>query len=887
VLRTVRSRTPHCHRRAAAPSPYNEQQTHPIKFCLEQTDKHCVGHWSTDGFPLDFFRLIIVAVIGAVSTGLALVVFIRNPADRTHRAFAGTVFLIIGWLVLAFLSDQTLLAPIALPLNRLTFATATLMGASLFYFVLLFPKSRARTPLAGKAFLGLGLFIVALTISTPLVVADVHFRERGTDILPGPLLWLYAVWLSAGLVVMTCLLIKKYRRARGRQKAQVKFVLLGLTLFAVVSLVNGLLLPMLTGSYLSAELNTFSTLILVGFTAYAMIAHRFMDIRFVVMRGASYSILLVGLSTVFVMVALSARTDLVRRIGLHDDFLFAVTCVVIIFLFQPLKRITEHATDRIFYRRTYDSEELLSRLGTAVLSTLEQQNLQTLLANELAREMRLSFAAVALRHGGALSISSTDPSFTESDASRLMSLCAEESILVTDELETHSDAAELLRSSDVRVLIPLVAQNDLVGAVYLGMKQSGETYSRHDIQFLETIAREAAIAAKNAQLFDERERRVAELSAINELSSSVTTNQGLKSIINRALALVVAVTEADSGSIMLLDETEGELTIAASIGLPARTLKETKTGLGQGVSGWVAKHQEALLLVDDTDPRFRGELTRYDVACAISAPVVYNGKVTGVLSVNRQKSRPRLFNRDDFDFALAFVDQLAIAMENARLFGDLERTFLGTITALAAAVDAKDPYTYGHSNSVTHHAISIAERYGLDEAEIHTIRIASILHDIGKIGIDGSILQKPDKLTTEEREVVYRHPAIGADILASLDFLQDAVPLILFHHERYGGGGYPSGISGLAIPLGARIIAVADAYDAMTSDRPYREALSTEKAIQELKNHSGTQFDPSIVRTFLAVLAEEDEAPSSTQDARLRVLPSPVSPASDKTRAQA
>ena len=151
---------------------------------------------------------------------------------------------------------------------------------------------------------------------------------------------------------------------------------------------------------------------------------------------------------------------------------------------------------------------------------------------------------------------------------------------------------------------------------------------------------------------------------------------------------------------------------------------------------------------------------------------------------------------------------------------------MGTIGALAAAVDAKDPYTYGHSSEVTEHTIAIAHRMGLGADEIEKLRIGALLHDIGKIGIDGAILNKPGRLTDEEFEIIKGHPEIAANILSSLEFLTEVVPLVRHHHEHYAGGGYPLGIAGEEIPLGARIIAVADAFNAMTSDRPYRASLA-------------------------------------------------------------
>jgi putative nucleotidyltransferase with HDIG domain len=260
--------------------------------------------------------------------------------------------------------------------------------------------------------------------------------------------------------------------------------------------------------------------------------------------------------------------------------------------------------------------------------------------------------------------------------------------------------------------------------------------------------------------------------------------------------------------------------------------------------------------VDDTDPRFRGELRRNEIISAISAPILHKEKVIGVLNIAR-KTCPDLFTTENLHVVTSFAGQLAVAIDNARLYRNLEETFLGTIEALAATVDAKDPYTFGHSKEVTNHSVAIAECLGLTEQEIHEIRVAATLHDIGKVAVDDTILKKPGRLTDEERELMNRHPATAADILSSLEFLKDAVPLILFHHERFGGGGYPSGVSGETIPVGARIIAVADSYNAMTSDRPYRAALTREVAVQELKDCSGTQFDPEIVVAFLEVLAAD------------------------------
>lgn len=189
------------------------------------------------------------------------------------------------------------------------------------------------------------------------------------------------------------------------------------------------------------------------------------------------------------------------------------------------------------------------------------------------------------------------------------------------------------------------------------------------------------------------------------------------------------------------------------------------------------------------------------------------------------------------------------------LYEELQATYMNTIKALAKALDAKDQYTHSHSENVTKYAMLIAREMGLSEEDINNIKDACELHDIGKIGIDDYILNKAGKLTKEEWDQIKLHPQKGAEILKPLKFLNGIVDVVVQHHEKYNGSGYPDGLKAEQIKLGARIIAVADAYDAMASERPYRKkAFSKEEAISEIKKHSGTQFDPKVVAAFLRVV---------------------------------
>jgi putative nucleotidyltransferase with HDIG domain len=200
----------------------------------------------------------------------------------------------------------------------------------------------------------------------------------------------------------------------------------------------------------------------------------------------------------------------------------------------------------------------------------------------------------------------------------------------------------------------------------------------------------------------------------------------------------------------------------------------------------------------------------------------------------------------------SIVGQTRIALTNTKLYGDMKENYIRTIKALAIAVDAKDTYTHGHSENVMNIADEIARELNVDEKIIGSIRDAGLLHDIGKIGIPGYILNKPGPLTYEEfNGIMKTHSTLGANIVRDVPFLRDLHKLILYHHEHYDGKGYPDGLKGEQIPLGARILHVADAFEAMTSNRPYRNSLGRAEAIRRLIEGSGKQFDPSIIAAFL------------------------------------
>lgn len=224
------------------------------------------------------------------------------------------------------------------------------------------------------------------------------------------------------------------------------------------------------------------------------------------------------------------------------------------------------------------------------------------------------------------------------------------------------------------------------------------------------------------------------------------------------------------------------------------------------------------------------------------------------------------YNRFNLFGVIILFGPLLLARYSYKLYIDMKNTYMETVTALTNTLEAKDPYTRGHASRVQKYAVLLANTMKLSENKVEIIRTAAILHDIGKIGIKDMILNKPGRLTDEEFDEIRKHPSIGADIIKDVNYLKKVERAVRYHHERYDGRGYPEGLKGEEIPLEAAILSVADVYDAITSNRPYREALSMEYALSEIKKFAGTQFHPDLAEAFVRVM-EENEGKGAIQNA--------------------
>jgi len=315
---------------------------------------------------------------------------------------------------------------------------------------------------------------------------------------------------------------------------------------------------------------------------------------------------------------------------------------------------------------------------------------------------------------------------------------------------------------------------------------------------------------------------------------------------------------AGTGMLFLMDPEQEELLLAASVGVEAPTHDGgAALAVGKGLSGWVAQHKEAYFTGEiPSGGRFRPvSQMKSRRASAVSVPILRRGDLLGVLTFADE--RPGAFGRADLLMVEAIAASLALGLRCSQLRAEAEAGYLACIRGLANALEAKDPGTRGHSLRIAHFCREVGRALDFPRERREHLEAAAYLHDIGKIGIPESVLHKPGPLTATEWELVRRHPEMGAEILRGLPSMGEVSRFVESHHERLDGKGYPRGLRGDAIPLESRIIAAADAFDAMVTARPYRANLPAEVALAEMQAAAGSQFDPFVVDRLREIVLDK------------------------------
>jgi putative nucleotidyltransferase with HDIG domain len=366
-------------------------------------------------------------------------------------------------------------------------------------------------------------------------------------------------------------------------------------------------------------------------------------------------------------------------------------------------------------------------------------------------------------------------------------------------------------------------------------------------------------AEQQAQLQMER------LKALRTIDIAIGSSFDLRLTLDILLNQVVTLLDVDAASILLYHPHTKMLENAASRGFRSPAIRNTRVMLGDGFAGRAILERRTIripnLLQTDSELGQALLFSKEDFVDYYCVPLLTKGEMKGALEIFQRS--PLTGNEEWLDFLETLAGQVAIAIENSQLFEGLQRSNIelslaydATIEGWSAALDLRDKETEGHSQRVTEMTMKLAHVMGVGETDLIQVRRGALLHDIGKLGIPDHILLKPGILADEEWEIMRKHPTYAYEMLFHINYLKPALDIPYCHHEKWDGTGYPQGLKGEQIPLVARIFAIVDVWDAVTSERPYRAAWSKEKALEFIMNEAGKHFDPQVVSAFVKLIVE-------------------------------
>ena len=454
------------------------------------------------------------------------------------------------------------------------------------------------------------------------------------------------------------------------------------------------------------------------------------------------------------------------------------------------------------------------------------------------------------------------------EALSLLDARADYVILLTDVNMPDMNGIDLVRQA--KLLRPSIVPIVMTGYASLETARAAVKEGAYDYVLKPFNLREIRLALSNAlerhELSSEN-ARLRELTELFRISEAISTIHNRQRLVDFVLRAAMEQVGAERGSLMLVTEDGTALELVASSGLPEVSLG-TCVPIGKSISGWVAQHGMALYARDiELDPEVADLSCGFDDASFISVPLERkpNGerassggegrRVSAVLNVTGKKNGA-FFTDSDLKILNIVANHASVALENVQLIRDLETAHLATLESMALVLEAKDPYTHGHSQRVRNYSVAAAQKMGMSSKDVETLRHGAMLHDVGKIGVPDTVLNKVERLSDGEWRQIRQHPVIGYEILEPVKFLTDEhLELVRSHHERLDGSGYPDGLRGENLNDLVRTLSVADIYDAMSSDRAYRRGIPGDQIMRELKRYAGSHIDARVSGVFVDMIA--------------------------------
>jgi diguanylate cyclase (GGDEF)-like protein/putative nucleotidyltransferase with HDIG domain len=686
--------------------------------------------------------------------------------------------------------------------------------------------------------------------------------------------YILAAILVPFLVATIVMLTRRYRRSTDpADRNRTMYLIIGWSVLILISYITPFT-PALAGLTTDHIGNLANAIII----AYAISRFHLLDVRFIVRRGLALSILAAILFGLSIGLILLVRTFFPGEKTYVLLIIVPVLVFVIAILARPLIRISQISVDRLFYGETYSYREALLGFSTRVSNIIDLEQLADDLLPSVIKALRITQARLMFQQngGGHFTTQFYYPKERKEDAlsfsldNPIVALLQKESEPI--DIKQLDDVPQLkglwqvdrerITASELEFLHPIKSRGRLIGILGLGKKKSNGLYLSEDIELIKSMASQAGIIIDNARVHAQA-ITWAHTDGLTELYNHRHFHERLDQEIARGsrFGSVFSLVMLDLDHFKTFNDNYGHLagddvlrrvgqclqSSIRSIDMAFRyggeeftvILPGTKLGDAFKAAERIRNTIEAKASNGTVPVTASLGVSTWPIDGMTKQDII--GRADAALYQAKQGGRNRVFLSTEVVKGQTSVIGRELATK--------ERA-VSIIYALAATVDAKDHYTYGHSKKVSQYAVVMAEALGLGADKVGIIRAAGLLHDIGKIAVPDSVLNKPGPLTAEEWEPIKAHPELGMEILKHVIDLVNCLPGILHHHEHYDGSGYPGALKGAEIPFEARVLAIADAYDAITSMRPYHNQLTPQEALAELRRCSGTQFDPALVRTF-------------------------------------
>lgn len=823
-----------------------------------------------------FSLITLVPLVSFILYSFILMVIMTSNKTKLSKAFSLYVISMMVWSFGSFLM-KTDLAPSSIFWNKVLLIGFICVPVSILRFSYILSNSHSKMWIVKWGYL-ITIILILLGMFGYIVtraefIDGVFYYELGFTA--------YIVGFFGGFMYLIALInvIKKVRSHQIPIK-RVRLFIIGLSLILFGAVIN--LNTTLGQLGIDIVLNGINALLVT----YSIYRNKFLEINLVVKKGISFVIYYSVLYVIYISIILSLFQFLYVTLDITNFTTIIIVVSPIFILLEPIRRYIERFTNHIFYRKTTDRNLILKNFSNLISTAIKLDVITESLTSALQSAVDSKDVTILLKNAVKYKLhKSTIDSLLYDDTMVMFEHPivnwfeeGQEDLYITD-INSRTifkglwdKEKDMIKSLNTEIIIPIKYLDDLIGLVVLSGRNDDTPYSEVEVEFIKTIVNNASAIIENAKTYELLKKQ----SITDELTKLYTHRyfyelgtKWVKSGVFKTFSL--AMLDLDQFKIYndLYGHSAGDLALKRIAEIIDNATRNEDVLIRYGGEEFIvlfpnivgndsleaidkirrAIEAEFLLSKDIREfltitagvANYPAHATSLEELVEFADKAMYLGKSTG-------RNKAILYDPNQSSYDNEAQNQVEIAIRDA---------YLSSIYALAATIDAKDHYTFGHSNNVAKLAKELAKKADLSDKDIETIYNAGLLHDIGKVGVPEAILSKPGRLTSREKELMDSHVVQSINIIKHIPNLINTVPAIMSHHEKYDGTGYPRGIKGENIPMLGRCICIADSFDAMTTDRPYKKGLSFDEAKEELKRFAGKQFDPHLVKLFIALIDDK------------------------------